>query len=178
MVCLQVCHWSCRELRYHLLGPPIITPPSSPHHVCRLNIQNMNRQARLYHQGLVPIIRVVPGRGLWERLRENVQCEVSDGCSVRSVMGAVWGQWWVQAWHSNPFDLHSLLMYILIWAEPGLCVVCVCVCVLFVCVWLCVYTCTWCWCMCHYVNINCLCLHIFCYLSSCQREQLGFHSYC
>lgn len=45
-------------------------------HVYRFNIQNMNRQARLYHQGLVPIIKVVPGKGLWERLRETVECEV------------------------------------------------------------------------------------------------------
>ena len=54
----------------------------------RLKILNMNRQARLYHQGLTPIIKVVPGRGQWERLKENVECEVSRWVWLAETVGS------------------------------------------------------------------------------------------
>ena len=39
-------------------------------------ITNMNKQIRLYQQGLTPIVRSYPGKGHWERLRTSVASEV------------------------------------------------------------------------------------------------------
>ena len=44
----------------------------------RFNIQNMNRQFRLYQQGMTPLVKTVPGRGSWERLRGWPECEVRE----------------------------------------------------------------------------------------------------
>lgn len=44
--------------------------------LCRFNIRNLNRQYRLYQQGLTPITKTVPGRGSWERLRGRTDYEV------------------------------------------------------------------------------------------------------
>ena len=46
--------------------------------VHRFNVQNLNKQCRLYQQGLTPITKTVPGRGGWERLRDRVQYEVNS----------------------------------------------------------------------------------------------------
>ena len=43
----------------------------------RFTIQNLNKQSRLYQQGLSPMIKTYPGRGTWERLRDRVEHEVS-----------------------------------------------------------------------------------------------------
>ena len=42
----------------------------------RFNIQNLNKQSRLYQQGLTPMIKTCPGRGAWERLRDRPEYEV------------------------------------------------------------------------------------------------------
>ncbi len=39
------------------------------HYYCRMNIMNLNKQMRLYQQGLTPMMKTLPGRGGWERLR-------------------------------------------------------------------------------------------------------------
>ena len=36
----------------------------------------MNKQMRLYQQGMTPIIKTVPGRGGWERMRDRSECQV------------------------------------------------------------------------------------------------------
>ena len=47
----------------------------------RFNIQNMNKQFRLYQQGMTPLIKTVPGRGSWERLRGWPEYEVREHAS-------------------------------------------------------------------------------------------------
>lgn len=44
--------------------------------MCRLSIMNLNKQVRLYQQGLTPFMRSIPGKGSWERLRDRSQWEV------------------------------------------------------------------------------------------------------
>jgi len=42
----------------------------------KINIMNLNRQGKLYSQGHVPLVRTVPGKSKWERLRERTTFEV------------------------------------------------------------------------------------------------------
>ena len=42
----------------------------------RMHILNLNKQVRLYQQGFTPLIRTVPGRGGWERMRDRPECQV------------------------------------------------------------------------------------------------------
>lgn len=37
----------------------------------------MNNQRKLYSQGMAPLVRTLPGRARWERVRDRPTCEVS-----------------------------------------------------------------------------------------------------
>lgn len=41
----------------------------------RFNVLNLNRQLKLYQQGLTPMVKI-GGRGNWERLRTRAEYEV------------------------------------------------------------------------------------------------------
>ena len=45
---------------------------------CRMHILNLNKQIRLYQQGFTPLIRTVPGRGGWERMRDRPEWQVTN----------------------------------------------------------------------------------------------------
>lgn len=47
-----------------------------PNKVCKLNIINLNRQAKLFSQGMQPVIRIGE-HGKWERMRDNTKYNVS-----------------------------------------------------------------------------------------------------
>lgn len=42
-----------------------------PHALVKLNMVDLNRQAKMYSQGMAPVYRVVPGRTSWERIRDR-----------------------------------------------------------------------------------------------------------
>jgi len=42
----------------------------------RINIKNLNRQGKLYGQGMTPLVKVVPSRNKWERIRDKPKYEV------------------------------------------------------------------------------------------------------
>ena len=44
--------------------------------VLKINVMNLNRQGKLYSQGMSPFVKVVPGRNKWERIRERPTYEV------------------------------------------------------------------------------------------------------
>lgn len=48
-----------------------------PGKVLRINIMNLNRQGKLYSQGMSPLVKVVPTRNKWERIRDKPKFEVS-----------------------------------------------------------------------------------------------------
>lgn len=56
----------------------ISAPASQQGKTIRINIMNMNKQMRLYQQGMTPIIKTVPGRGGWERMRDRSECQMTD----------------------------------------------------------------------------------------------------
>ena len=43
----------------------------------RITICNMNRQSKLYSQGMAPVFRVVPGLLKWDRIKERPTYEVT-----------------------------------------------------------------------------------------------------
>lgn len=50
-----------------------------PGKVLRINIMNLNRQGKLYSQGMSPLVKVVPTRNKWERIRDKPKFETVDG---------------------------------------------------------------------------------------------------
>ena len=47
-----------------------------PGKLLRINVMNLNRQGKLYSQGMSPLVKVVPTRNKWERLRDKPKFEV------------------------------------------------------------------------------------------------------
>jgi len=45
----------------------------------RINITNMNRQGKLYSQGMAPMVRQPPHKSKWARVRDRPRCETVDG---------------------------------------------------------------------------------------------------
>ncbi|XP_060603344.1 cytosolic carboxypeptidase-like protein 5 isoform X5 [Ruditapes philippinarum] len=56
----------------------------NPGRLIKLNIVNMNRQGKLYSQGHSPIVKTVPGRQKWERIRDRPSYETVDGQFILS----------------------------------------------------------------------------------------------
>lgn len=50
-----------------------------PGKLLRINIMNLNRQGKLYSQGMSPLVKVVPSRNKWERIRDKPKFETVDG---------------------------------------------------------------------------------------------------
>lgn len=38
---------------------------------------DLNRQAKMYSQGMAPVYKVVPGKSIWERIRDKPTYQVS-----------------------------------------------------------------------------------------------------
>ncbi|XP_041483945.1 cytosolic carboxypeptidase-like protein 5 isoform X1 [Lytechinus variegatus] len=50
----------------------------------RFNIMNMNKQGKLYSQGLAPVVKVLPQKPKWERIRDRPSHETVDGQFILS----------------------------------------------------------------------------------------------
>uniref|UniRef100_A0A8C4WWY6 Cytosolic carboxypeptidase-like protein 5 n=1 Tax=Eptatretus burgeri TaxID=7764 RepID=A0A8C4WWY6_EPTBU len=55
-----------------------------PGKLIRLNILNMNKQIKLYSQGMAPLVRTVPGKARWERVRDRPTFQMVDNQFVLS----------------------------------------------------------------------------------------------
>ncbi|XP_063823990.1 cytosolic carboxypeptidase-like protein 5 isoform X1 [Ostrinia nubilalis] len=44
---------------------------SEPNVLVRLNLINLNKQAKMYNQGMAPVTRTLPGKPQWERIRDR-----------------------------------------------------------------------------------------------------------
>ncbi|XP_074717268.1 cytosolic carboxypeptidase-like protein 5 isoform X1 [Strix uralensis] len=56
----------------------------APGKLIKLHILNMNKQSRLYSQGMAPFVRTLPVRPRWERIRERPSFEVVEAQFVLS----------------------------------------------------------------------------------------------
>ncbi|XP_074640574.1 cytosolic carboxypeptidase-like protein 5 isoform X1 [Tubulanus polymorphus] len=50
----------------------------NPGRLLKINIMNMNKQGKLYSQGHAPLVKTVPGKPKWERIRDRPTYEVVD----------------------------------------------------------------------------------------------------
>nr|XP_018672540.1 cytosolic carboxypeptidase-like protein 5 isoform X1 [Ciona intestinalis] len=51
----------------------------APNKLIKLNIVNLNRQGKLYSQGMSPLVKTVPSKPRWERIRDRPTHQVVDG---------------------------------------------------------------------------------------------------
>lgn len=54
-----------------------------PSHILRLNVMNLNRQAKLYSQGMHPVVKIGQS-GKWERAKDRPSYRVSETASAAS----------------------------------------------------------------------------------------------
>ncbi|XP_026175224.1 cytosolic carboxypeptidase-like protein 5 [Mastacembelus armatus] len=57
---------------------------ASPGKVLKINVMNMNNQRKLYSQGMAPLVRTIPGKNRWERIRERPTSEIVDNQFILS----------------------------------------------------------------------------------------------
>ncbi|XP_059837724.1 cytosolic carboxypeptidase-like protein 5 isoform X2 [Hypanus sabinus] len=57
-----------------------------PSKVIKINIMNMNKQSKLYSQGMAPFVRTLPGRPRWERVRDRPTYEMVENQFILSFM--------------------------------------------------------------------------------------------
>ncbi|ELV13748.1 Cytosolic carboxypeptidase-like protein 5 [Tupaia chinensis] len=50
----------------------------TPGKLIKINIMNMNKQSKLYSQGMAPFVRTLPTRPRWERIRERPTFEMTE----------------------------------------------------------------------------------------------------
>nr|KAF6428883.1 ATP/GTP binding protein like 5 [Molossus molossus] len=50
----------------------------SPGKLIKINIMNMNKQSKLYSQGMAPFVRTLPTRPRWERIRDRPTFEMTE----------------------------------------------------------------------------------------------------
>ncbi|XP_042552631.1 cytosolic carboxypeptidase-like protein 5 isoform X1 [Dipodomys spectabilis] len=50
----------------------------SPGRLIKINIMNMNKQSKLYSQGMAPFVRTLPSRPRWERIRDRPTFEMTE----------------------------------------------------------------------------------------------------
>ncbi|XP_045577212.1 cytosolic carboxypeptidase-like protein 5 isoform X2 [Salmo salar] len=55
-----------------------------PGRLLKVNIMNMNKQSKLYNQGMAPLVKTVPGRTRWERVRDRPTYEMVDNQFILS----------------------------------------------------------------------------------------------
>uniref|UniRef100_A0A8C5HY36 Cytosolic carboxypeptidase-like protein 5 n=1 Tax=Gouania willdenowi TaxID=441366 RepID=A0A8C5HY36_GOUWI len=49
-----------------------------PGKLMKINVMNMNNQRKLYSQGMAPLVRTVPGKNRWERIRDRPTIKIVD----------------------------------------------------------------------------------------------------
>ncbi|XP_071385968.1 cytosolic carboxypeptidase-like protein 5 [Centroberyx affinis] len=52
--------------------------------ILKINVMNMNKQSKLYSQGMAPLVRTLPGKTHWERVRDRPTFEMVDNQFILS----------------------------------------------------------------------------------------------
>lgn len=83
----------------------------APGKLIKLHILNMNKQSRLYAQGMTPFVRTLPVRPRWERIRQRPSFQVRARGAPRARLGL--GHPWLPAlgWPPDPAGLVEQLVY-------------------------------------------------------------------
>ncbi|KAM3603595.1 uncharacterized protein V6R79_025633 [Siganus canaliculatus] len=56
----------------------------APGKLLKINVMNMNNQRKLYSQGMAPLVRTLPGKNRWERIRDRPTSEIVDNQFILS----------------------------------------------------------------------------------------------
>ncbi|XP_054266255.1 cytosolic carboxypeptidase-like protein 5 [Macrosteles quadrilineatus] len=56
----------------------------TPFALVKLNMVNLNRQSKMYSQGMAPVFRISPGRSSWERIRDKPTFNTEDNVFTMS----------------------------------------------------------------------------------------------
>ncbi|XP_062267231.1 cytosolic carboxypeptidase-like protein 5 isoform X2 [Platichthys flesus] len=62
---------------------------TAPGKILKINVMNMNNQRKLYSQGMAPLVRTLPGKNRWERIRERPTTEIIDNQFILSFIHRV-----------------------------------------------------------------------------------------
>ncbi|XP_070843584.1 cytosolic carboxypeptidase-like protein 5 isoform X1 [Chaetodon trifascialis] len=57
---------------------------AAPGKILKINVMNMNNQRKLYSQGMAPLVRTLPGKNRWERVRDRPTSEIVDNQFILS----------------------------------------------------------------------------------------------
>ncbi|XP_041831149.1 cytosolic carboxypeptidase-like protein 5 isoform X2 [Melanotaenia boesemani] len=57
---------------------------AAPGKLLKINVMNMNNQRKLYTQGMAPLVRTLPGKNRWERVRDRPTSEIVDNQFILS----------------------------------------------------------------------------------------------
>ncbi|XP_051264334.1 cytosolic carboxypeptidase-like protein 5 isoform X2 [Dicentrarchus labrax] len=57
---------------------------AAPGKIVKINVMNMNNQRKLYSQGMAPLVRTLPGKNRWERVRDRPSSEIVDNQFILS----------------------------------------------------------------------------------------------
>uniref|UniRef100_A0AAQ6AK82 Cytosolic carboxypeptidase-like protein 5 n=1 Tax=Amphiprion ocellaris TaxID=80972 RepID=A0AAQ6AK82_AMPOC len=57
---------------------------AAPGKLLKINVMNMNNQRKLYSQGMTPLVRTLPGKNRWERIRDRPTSEIVDNQFILS----------------------------------------------------------------------------------------------
>lgn len=71
-----------------------------PGKLLKINVMNMNKQSKLYSQGMTPLVRSLPVKTRWERVRERPTFEVSDSQFILSFVHRLLDVRWVTTYFS------------------------------------------------------------------------------
>lgn len=55
---------------------------TAPGKILKINVMNMNNQRKLYSQGMAPLVRTLPGKNRWDRVRDRPTSEVNPTVDV------------------------------------------------------------------------------------------------
>uniref|UniRef100_A0A665VW37 Cytosolic carboxypeptidase-like protein 5 n=1 Tax=Echeneis naucrates TaxID=173247 RepID=A0A665VW37_ECHNA len=56
----------------------------APGKILKINVMNMNNQRKLYSQGMAPLVRTLPGKNRWERIRDRPTSEIIENQFILS----------------------------------------------------------------------------------------------
>ncbi|KAF7231352.1 cytosolic carboxypeptidase-like protein 5 isoform X2 [Nothobranchius furzeri] len=57
---------------------------TTPGKLLKINVMNMNNQRKLYSQGMAPLVRTLPGKNRWERIRDRPTVKIADNQFILS----------------------------------------------------------------------------------------------
>lgn len=57
---------------------------AAPGKLLKINVMNMNNQRKLYSQGMAPLVRTLPGKNRWERVRDRPTSEIVENQFILS----------------------------------------------------------------------------------------------